>query len=184
MMDMPENEILSEEVRYEGRFFKVLDQRIRLSNGSLVEWETPDSDYDIVAVVAVDENGDVHLSKEWRPAYRRHVTTLPAGAFDKSGSEEERAAHARRELQEEVGLDCRKIVKLGSFVGSARIRIMVHLYLATGLFPSKLPEDEDEIIEVVKIPFEKALEDCSSGRMETTDYTLLGMMLAKGELGR
>ena len=60
-----------------------------------------------------------------------------------------------RELQEEIGYKAKELIKLGTLtVSPGSTRHQTHVYLAKHLIESKLPGDEDEEIEVIKIPFE------------------------------
>jgi hypothetical protein len=63
-----------------------------------------------------------------------------------------------------------------------KIRHKVHIYLATGLFKSPKEPDPDEFVEVVKMPVRKAYKLFVSGKVETTGYTILGIILAMKKL--
>jgi ADP-ribose pyrophosphatase len=107
---------------------------------------------------------------------------IPAGGVRKNAKEKENIKQARNELREEIGFDAKKFVKLATVLNSARMRNVVHIYLATGLFKSPKEADSDEIIEVVKTPFKKAYEMFLTGKEKTTGYTMLALILAKEKL--
>jgi ADP-ribose pyrophosphatase len=56
------------------------------------------------------------------------------------------------------------------------------VFLATGLRETARRHEEDEIIEVVRLPFERALERVASGEIEDAK-TIIGLMLAARRLG-
>jgi 8-oxo-dGTP pyrophosphatase MutT (NUDIX family) len=174
--------ILSRETKFKGQWLEVIGEKVQLSNGKIVEWETPVSN-DVVFIVALDDKNNIYLSEEWRVAWEKDILTVPAGGVNNNVTEEERIQQARNELREEVGFDCKKIEKIGTFLASARTRRKYHLYLAKDLFESPKDKDPDEIIKVVKMPFSKALDLFLSGKRETTNCTMLSLLLARDKLG-
>ena len=55
----------------------------------------------------------------------------------------------------------------------------VYLYLAQDLFPAYKDPDEDEFIEVIKIPFDKAYKMFVGDWQLTTASTITALVLAK-----
>jgi 8-oxo-dGTP pyrophosphatase MutT (NUDIX family) len=68
---------------------------------------------DCIAVVALDEQGNVLLVRQFRYAVGKSLLEIPAGGIDPG---EEPVDAVRRELQEEIGYLPRKIDKLGGFI--------------------------------------------------------------------
>lgn len=96
-----------------------------------------------VAVVALDDDGNIPMIYQYRHAFGRRLWELPAGLLDVHGE----APHltAARELQEEAGLaagDWRVLVDLDSTPGFSDESVRV--YLATGLTQVDQPEAHDE----------------------------------------
>lgn len=179
---MKKPKVLSLKPAYKCSWINIEDATIKLPNGRIAEWQKvviPD----FVAVVVLDNQKNIYLSKEWRVSWGKDVLHLPAGSLDGKKGERQILQQARNELQEEIGLDAKKWQKLIFIQHNARIKLAVHIYLATDLFVSKKPADYDEVIKMVKMPFAKAYKLFLSGKMSTTSYTLLGMMLAKEKLG-
>jgi ADP-ribose pyrophosphatase len=56
------------------------------------------------------------------------------------------------------------------------------LYLATALTETAQRLDDDELIEVVRLPFSRALEMISDGEIEDAK-TIIGLMLAAPRIG-
>lgn len=128
------------------------------------------------AVVPVDEQGRVVLLRQLRyAAGRATLWEIPAG---KRGPGEAPEACARRELEEETGLTARELtplVPIWMTPGFCDERI--HLFLAEGLMPGRLAHEEDEVIEVHRLPLDEALRMIARG--EVTDAkTICGLACA------
>jgi len=110
-------------------------------------------------IVPVTEDGQLILIKEYFAAIDSYEIGLPKGRVDS----ENPLDAANRELQEEIGYKAKELIKLGTLIVSpGSTRHKTHVYLAKNLVKSKLPSDEGEEIEVMKIPFdsfEKIIED-------------------------
>ncbi len=96
-----------------------------------------------VAVVAMDDDGNIPMVYQYRHAFGRRLWELPAGLLDVDGE----AAHltAARELKEEAGLQAstwRVLVDLDSTPGFSDESVRV--YLATGLSEVARPEAHHE----------------------------------------
>ena len=89
------------------------------------------------------------------------------------------AVYPNNELREEISMDSDNIEKLISVLLAARVKSKIDIYLARDLFPSKKDPDEDEILEIIKMPFDEAYEMFVSGREPTTSYTLVAFLMAK-----
>jgi len=172
--------ILSKKVVYKGPWLNIERKKIKLPTGKVVKWEDVIS-LDFVAIVALDKKKNIYLSKEWRSAWEREILQIPAGEC-KGKTEKEKLKQAQNELREEVNLGAKKWEKLVSCPFDARRRARAHIFLATDLFKSKKETEDSEIIEVVKMPFQKAYKLFLSGKTPTTSYTILGMALAKERL--
>jgi ADP-ribose pyrophosphatase len=100
---------------------------------------------------------------------------VPAGTLNKGERPEEGAA---RELEEELGITCANLVKLSEFfVSPGFCEEKMWVYLATGLTETAQRLDDDEIVEVVRLPFSHALQMISRGEIEDAK-TIIGLMLA------
>ncbi len=172
--------ILGEETVYK-RGIEVVMAKVDFGDGTVHDQEYRKLP-DVVAIVPIDSENNVYLCKEWRTAHRKYVLQIPAGKCNEK-TEDGRIRQAHNELREEVGLDARKLEKLYSGLFMASIQSNVSIYLARELFESKKNPDSDEKIEVVKIPFEEALNLFSTGKEETLSYSYLGLVLARDKLG-
>lgn len=108
-----------------------------------------------VAVVALDDQRNVLLVRQYRIAADRVLLEIPAGTLNPNEAPD---TCAIRELQEETSLKPGKLEKLGGiFVAPGYTTEFIHLYLATDLSESSLAMDEDEFIEVERVPLTEAL---------------------------
>ena len=126
-----------------------------------------------VAIVAVDPDDQVLLVRQWRTAAGRALLEIPAGTLDTLdaglGLIEDPGSAAPRELEEETGYRAgtwRKLAAFWTVPGFASE--LMHLYLATDLEPAhgdRLGPDEDERLELVRLPFSAALEAIERGEI-------------------
>ncbi len=85
-------------------------------------------------------------------------------------------------MREEIGMAARTLKRLGGFfMAPGYSTEYMHVFLATGLTPAPLPQDEDEFIERVSLPFQEALAMAQRGELED-GKTLVALFLALPEL--
>ena len=121
----------------------------------------------------------VALVKQYRHPALRYLLEAPAGTLEEREAPEIGAA---RELEEELGLVAGRLDLLSKFfVSPGFCEEKMWVYLATDLSDSKQNLDEDEIIQVVKIPLEEALEMISDGEIEDAK-TIIALLLTASEM--
>jgi ADP-ribose pyrophosphatase len=104
---------------------------------------------DCIAVVAIDEQDNVLLVRQFRYPVDRFLLEIPAGGIDPG---EEPIDSVRRELQEEIGYLPRKIDKLGGFYSIPGYGTeYLHCFVATDLVPGRLMAEDTEDIELVRV---------------------------------
>jgi ADP-ribose pyrophosphatase len=149
-----EEKIVSTRQIYSGRVVKLDVHEVELPNGERSQRELvrhPGA----VAIVAVDEAGNVLLVRQYRIAAARIMLELPAGTLEPN---EPPDVCADRELQEETGYKPGRLEAIGAFfVAPGYTTEYIHLFVATELRESRLAGDEDEFIEVLRVPFQEAL---------------------------
>lgn len=103
-----------------------------------------------VVIIPVNDNGELIMVKQYRPAIKKWILEFPAGTLEDS---ENILACAQRELAEEVQLQAQQWQDIGQLLPVPGFCDEVqYLYLATGLSASYGELDDDEIIEVVSLP--------------------------------
>ena len=109
-----------------------------------------------VAVIPVDENGDVYCVRQFRYPFSEHLLEVPAGKLE---PEEDPLECAIRELSEETGLTADEFINLGSIYPSPGFcREILHIYLATGLHSGQSHPDSDEFLDVEKLNIDRLYE--------------------------
>lgn len=107
-------------------------------------------------ILAIDENNNVIIEKQYRYPYDDFLIELPAGKCDK---DEDPKQTAIRELKEETGYVANKVEYLGKIYPScAYTDEIIYCYLATNLKKDKAKLDEGEFLDVEIISLEKLLE--------------------------
>ena len=171
-------EVLSSEEVYAGRLIRVARDVVREGEKTYVREVVAHPGG--AAAVPVFEDGTVAFVRQYRHPARRYVLELPAGKLDRG---ERPAETAARELEEELGLVAGRWEQLSEFYttpGFCAERLWV--FLATGLRETARRHEEDEIIEVVRMPFARALSMAASGEIDDAK-TIIGLLLAARRLG-
>ena len=149
---------------FEGKVLHVFCDKIALPNGI-----TSEREYAVhrgaVAVVALDENENVYLVRQYRYAIGRSTLELPAGKLEMGESDP--ALAARRELSEEIGATAGRLTPLGVYMASPAILTeRIYCFLAEDLSFGECHPDEDENLLTVKMPLKEAVEMVLDGRLE------------------
>ena len=177
-MDDERPELLSSEEVFGGRLIRVVRDTVREGEKTYLR--------EVVrhpggaAAVPVFDDGTTALVRQYRHPTRRYVLELPAGKLDPGERPEETAA---RELEEELGVVAGRLEQLSEFYstpGFCEERLWV--FLATDLRETARRHEEDEIIEVVRLPFARALGLVASGEIDDAK-TIIGLLLAARRLG-
>ena len=158
---------------YAGRVVTLRLKHVRQPDGRVVLREVVEHAPG-AAVVAVDADGSVLLVRQSRPAVDSRLLELPAGLVDPGESPDECAV---RELAEETGFTASRLEPLVRFYSSPGFCTeLLHLFVASGLEPSAMPRDEEEDIEVVRLPLADAIERVLNG--EISDAKTVAGLLA------
>jgi len=105
------------------------EHSVRLATGEHTTFEVDESIPYGVAVLIVEPNGTVNLTRQYRYAIDRWIYDLPGGAGNPG---EDPASAAARESREETGLEPVELVHLHTFYPNpGRSAWPVHLYFAT-----------------------------------------------------
>jgi ADP-ribose pyrophosphatase len=172
-MDMTEKQ-LSSERKYTGIIVNVdVDQALSPS-GRTVRREVVRHPGGL-AIVPIDQDGNVILVRQYRYPFHTVMTEIPAG---KKEPGEEPLEGAIRELSEEIGAEG-TMIPLGTLVASPGIMTeQLHLYLATELTFGECHPDPDEFLEILRIPLEEAIAMIARGEI-IDQKTVAGIFKAK-----
>ena len=170
--------ILSSQKVFDGRVFNVTVDTI--SEGELTYQREVVHHFGSAVIIPVFDDGTVVLVKQYRHPAVRYLLEAPAGTL---ADRERPEVGAARELQEELGLVAERLEKLSEFfVSPGFLEEKMWVYLATGLTEGKQFLDEDEILEIVRLPIAEALEMITSGEIQDAK-TIIGLMLAAPRVG-
>jgi ADP-ribose pyrophosphatase len=162
----------SDELVYAGRVVRLRLKHLPLADGRVALREVVEHAAG-AAVVAVDADGQVLLVRQDRPAVGAQLLELPAGLVDPGETAEECAA---RELAEETGFAARTIEPLVSFYSSPGFCTeLLHVFIATDLRASATSRDEEEEIELVRLPLAQAIERVLVGEISDAK-TVTGLL--------
>ncbi len=163
---------------FSGRVFGVTVDTVREGDKTYVR-EVVHHRGSAVILPAFDD-GTIALVRQYRHPTVKYLLELPAGGLDDHERPEEAAA---RELEEELGLVAGKLEKLCEFfVSPGFCSEKMWLYLAIDLTETARRPEDDEVIEVVRLPITRALQMITDGEIEDAK-TIIGLMLAAPRIG-
>ena len=174
MSNLKEDKISSTQI-FSGKLIDLYLDNVRLPNGkkSTREWiDHPGA----VCIVPILDNGNILLIRQFRYGPREEFIEIPAGKIDKN---EDPLKCGLRELEEETGYKSNKLTFLTNIhpaIGFSNEKMW--MYLAEELELSKKKLDEDEFLELLPTPLNKALEWVFSGKI-TDVKTIIGIMWMK-----
>jgi ADP-ribose pyrophosphatase len=170
--------IIDSKIAFEGKVFDVSTDTIQ--EGELIYKRDVVRHPGSAVIVPVFADETVALVKQYRHPAVRYLLEVPAGSLSEGERPEDGAF---RELEEELGFVAGKLEKLAEFfVSPGFLEEKMWLYLATELVETEQKLDDDEVIEVVRIPFSQALEMISDGEIEDAK-TIIGLLLAAPRIG-
>ncbi len=154
MGEPPKIRVLSSKSIYRGRVVHLDVDRVVEPSGMEVEREIVRHPGAAV-LLPVTADGRVILIRQFRYAAGETLLEVPAGTIDPGESPEQTAG---RELVEETGYHAQRLEKLAEFFPSPGILSeRMHLFLATELEKRETSPDADESLEIVELPWERAL---------------------------
>ena len=163
---------------FDGRVFDVTVDTVREADRTYIR-EVVHHPGSAVILPAFDDD-TVGFVRQYRHPAVKYLLELPAGTLNDREPPEVGAA---RELEEELGMVAGRLEKLAEFfVSPGFCEEKMWIYLATDLVPTAQKLEDDELIEIVRLPIERALQMISDGEIEDAK-TIIGLMLAASRLG-
>lgn len=172
-------EVRSREVRYQGRIFDVVTEEVTMPGGGTALRDHV-RHVGAVAVVALDDAGQVVLIRQYRQPVGRRLWELPAGLSDVTG--EDPAAGAARELAEEVDLVAGRLDVLVDLHSSPGFTDeLVRVFLARDLVEVPAGQrharsEEEADLQIVRIDLDEAVGMALAG--EVTNAACVAGLLA------
>ena len=178
-MDLTEK-TLESVVVYDGRILRVEKDWAELPGGKTAVREVVRHP-GCVVVLPLEEDGTVVLVRQYRYALAIELLEVPAGKMEPG---EAVLTAAARELEEETGYTAEEFISLGACYPSPGFCDEVfHLFLARKLKEGDSHPDEDEFLDVVKIPFERLMELVMNDELRDAK-TIITILKAKAFLDR
>jgi len=169
--------LLSTKPLHEGKHVDLVTKTYRREDGSEVEREVVEHPGS-VAVLAYDEEFAYLVAQPREAVEEDRLLEIPAGTLDHEGESELECA--QRELAEEAELQAQKWSVLHVVYPSPGVLSeKVTVFAATGLAPASGEQDEDEEIEIVRLPLAEIEQALPEIRDATTVIALL--KLTKGD---
>jgi ADP-ribose pyrophosphatase len=108
-----------------------------------------------VCIAALTDAEELLFVRQFRYPYAQVLLELPAGKLDRG---EDPLEAGKRELREETGATAAQYISLGKLYPSpGYCGEIIHLYAATGLSFGDMQPDDDEFLEVERIPLTEAV---------------------------
>ncbi len=159
-----EEKQLSYEYKFKGRIINLRQDKALLPNGKVTTREVVEHPGG-VCVAALNDNDELLFVKQFRYPYMQQTIEVPAGKRDRRG--EDPLECGKRELKEETGATAERYIDLGSLYPSpGYVNEIIYCYLATGLTYGDMNPDDDEFLDVIKIPLQKAADMVLSGEIK------------------
>ncbi|MGN0991497.1 MAG: NUDIX hydrolase [Candidatus Ventricola sp.] len=169
------------ETIYEGQILHVEKWQVTCPNGHPAPREIV-VHKGAAAVVPMFEDGTTLLVRQHRVSVDRVTLEIPAGKLDHVG--EDPLDCAVRELEEETGLRAERMTLLTSVLTTPGFCTeQIGIYLAQGLSQGQTHPDEDEFLDLVRIPLDEAVEKVMRGELRD-GKTICGLLMAREALKR
>lgn len=154
---------LDRKVVFRGKLLSFCQDTVQLPDGKKETWDFVSHPTGGACVVPVLPDGKILMERQMRPAIGKETLELPAGA--KNSPEEDPAEAARRELEEETGYTCDRLIFLaGIYSAPSWCNEHTDIYLAEQIRPvhGQMP-DEAEEIRLEAYPMRQLLSMISRG---------------------
>ncbi|MBE6702548.1 MAG: NUDIX hydrolase [Ruminococcaceae bacterium] len=178
-----EEKNISSRLIYDGKVVHLYEDEVLLPDGQSARREYV-KHIGAVCVLALTDQGEVILERQFRYPFHKELIEIPAGKLDSADEDPKEAA--LRELREETGYVPTRITYIGDFYSSpAILDERIRMFFAEGLMRDEQQLDDDEFLEVFTMPL-KALVDeilaghISDGKTQAAALKVYTMLQQKG----
>jgi ADP-ribose pyrophosphatase len=174
--------VVSSKLTFKGRVFNVFTDTLEEPGGHRHIKDVIRHNGSVV-ILAVDESKnpadpDVILERQYRHAAGQYLIELPAGTRDPG---EAPLAAAKREMIEETGYRAKKWTLLQKYYASPGfLGEWMQIYLARDIRQGEAKLEEDENLEVFRLPLSEAMKMVAEGKIHD-GKTLIGLLLYNTE---
>jgi 8-oxo-dGTP pyrophosphatase MutT (NUDIX family) len=168
-------ELIRSEPLFHGRAFKVRRDTLKTPDGGETKLDIVEHGGSVI-IIPVDNDGNLLFVRQYRHAAGMDLLELPAGTRNGKEPFEECAA---REIREETGMEAGTLKKVGEFyLAPGYSTEFMGVFLATNLKHNPLDADDDEFLELEKIPIKEAIAMAERGEMPDAK-SLAALLLAR-----
>ena len=147
---------LSRQEIFTGHIVHLVKDTVELPNGQEASREVILHN-GAVCVVPITDDGEIIMERQFRYPFNEIIWEIPAGKLD--AGETDPLIGAKRELLEETGYTAKDFKFIGVYYPSpAILSEKIYMYVATGLTLGERHLDDDEFLDVVKVPFDEVVE--------------------------
>lgn len=153
---------LSATYYYQGNIVNMRVDEAELPNGAVALREVVEHPGGIY-IAALTDQQELLFVRQFRYPYGKVIRELPAGKLSPG---EDPLEAGKRELMEETGAIAGQYQSLGQLYPSPGfLNEIIHLYLATDLTFGSANPDEDEFLEVERMPLKQAVRMVLDGEL-------------------
>jgi len=167
--------MLSSRRIYDGRILNLRVDEVEISNGRTAVREVIEH-RSAVGILPITRTS-LLLARQFRYAVGEETLEICAGLVEEGEDLEEAVA---REMQEELGYLPENLSKIGSFYSSPGFSTeFFTLFFTIDPIPSRRPQDDDEDVRCVEVPFEDVVPLLSKGAVrDAKTFAALSWYLA------
>lgn len=147
---------IDSEILFKGKIITVYKDKVKCPNDKIASREIVRHHGGVGILATIDDK--IILVKQFRYAYNQDTIEIPAGKLELG--EESQLAGAR-ELEEETGYSCKKLMPITQIYPTpGYCDEIIHLYEAKDVYKVENPldGDEDEFINVLFVPIDEAYQ--------------------------
>lgn len=173
-----EETTVKENLLYDGKILQLYCDEVMLPNGKMAKREYVNHNGGC-SILAIDNDNNIYLVEQFRYPYKKNILEIPAGKLEKG---EDPIECARRELKEEIGAVADEITEIITLYPTpAYTNEPLRVYKATGLSFGDNKLDDNEFINVVKMPLADAYKMVKNNEINDskTVVAILTAMLEK-----
>ena len=154
-MNLREKQLKAEYI-YKGKIINVRLDDAELPDGKTAKREIVEHPGGVCVAALTDQN-EILMVRQFRYPYSEVILEIPAGK--RNSPDEEPLLCGKRELKEETGAEAENFIFLGELYPTpGYCGEILYMYAATKLTFGDTNPDEDEFLEHLRIPLDKAVD--------------------------
>lgn len=161
--------------KFKGNIINVHHDSITLADGTPAMREVVDHPGG-VAIVGLTDNNEVLLVRQFRYPYKETIYEIPAGKLEYGENPRDAAI---REFSEECGAEAEIFESLGEIYPTpGYCGEIIRIFYAANLSYGKQHLDDDEYLDVIRMPFDECVRRIMSGEIKDAK-TIAGILKLK-----